>query len=143
MEIIIRNSQKKIRVNISKTKDLVCGALEILKMPDESAMSVIFVSKAEIASFNKRYFKKDRPTDVIAFEYNDRRRGPYSNYLGDVIIAPDVVKENAKRFFNVFESEFNLCIVHGILHLLGYDDTKQESKKKMSKKEDYILKRLS
>jgi probable rRNA maturation factor len=74
-----------------------------------------FVSSGEIKVFNKLYRQLDKPTDVLSFEIQDER------LLGELYICEDEVRENATYFKNGPEKECIMIIVHGMLHLLGYD----------------------
>jgi len=93
-------------------------------------LSLAFVGKAEIKKLNKRFRKKNKPTDVLSFEL--RPEGYPENYLGEIIICPEVVKEKKEDIIEVF--------VHGTLHLCGYDHEKSEKEAEiMEKKQENYL----
>lgn len=96
-------------------------------------INVIFVDTEFIKDLHMRYFDDETPTDVIAFPFDDR------NFMGEVYVAIDVVKENAKTFNQRFDTELKRVIIHGILHLFGYSD-KGRNRSKMWKKQEEILK---
>jgi len=84
------------------------------------ALSVVFVSEARIHAMNRRYRGKDYPTDVLSFRYgNGMVEGDW--FLGDIVIAPSVALRRARRWQAAPEKEMHRLLVHGILHLLGYD----------------------
>jgi len=83
-------------------------------------LSLALVNKEEIKKLNKEFRKKDKPTDVLSFELKER------NIIGEIIICPDVVAENAKKDNVSIKSEMLKVFVHGILHLCGYDHEKSE-----------------
>jgi len=83
-------------------------------------LSLAFVSKEEIAKLNKKFRKKNKPTDVLSFELKD------DGFLGEIIICPEVVKENAKKDGITAKKEMMKVFIHGILHLCGYDHEKTE-----------------
>ena len=148
MQIVITDAQKKIKLNKKRIISTAAKALKILKLAKETAVSISFVSSLKIKLFNKKYFKKNSLTDVIALGYKGSAgKNPvdardieiHSNYLGDIIISPEVALENSKRYNNTFFKELSLYLVHGILHLLGYDDTSKVKREKMRKKETEIL----
>jgi len=93
-------------------------------------------------ALNKKYFKKGSLTDVIGLGYEGSRSGIYEYYLGDILICPEVASDNSKIYSNPLSEEIKLYIVHGILHLLGYDDRTKESRGKMKRKETEVLKKL-
>jgi len=109
-----------------------------------SEISFLFLNNTQIASFNKQYLGRDRPTDVIAFpqDFKGKRVNPEKLNLGDIIISVERAKEQAKTYSKTFDQELRLLMVHGILHLLDYDDTTPKSKKEMRRMERKILSRL-
>lgn len=91
-------------------------------------LSVILLGRDAIRKLNKEYRKKDKPTDVLSFAYDDS---------GEVAICPAEVKNNSEKFGSSFKKELERVLVHGILHLLGYDHEKGESgARKMRTKEE-------
>ncbi|PIR71400.1 MAG: rRNA maturation RNase YbeY, partial [Candidatus Nealsonbacteria bacterium CG10_big_fil_rev_8_21_14_0_10_37_25] len=84
-----------------------------------------------IRKLNKKYRGKNRMTDVLSFP---------DNGLGEIVICLREVKKNAKKFGSSFKKELSTCLIHGILHLLGYDHEKSvEEVKKMRDREEYYL----
>ncbi len=143
MRIIITDAQKKIKLNKKKIELISFKALQALGQPEETQVALSFVTRYRIKKANSRYFCKDRVTDVIALGYDDSMTSDiHKGYLGDILICPSEAFENARRYGNTFFIELSLYIIHGILHLLGYDDTSSRSALKMRKKEQEILKRI-
>jgi probable rRNA maturation factor len=86
---------------------------------------------------NKNFRKKNKPTDVLSF---DLREG---NYLGEIIICPKVVKDNAKKYGVTAKKEMLKVFAHGILHLLGYDHEQSKSQAElMEQKQDLYLSKI-
>ncbi len=104
-------------------------------------ISLAFVSKKEMQKLNKKFRGKNKPTDVLSFDLTARYKLPTTNSeLGEIIICPEVVKENAKKFGTEFKKEIVKVFVHGILHLLGYDHEKSEKEvRKMEAREEQYL----
>lgn len=98
-------------------------------------VNIIFCSDNYILDVNQKYLSHDYFTDVITFDYCER------NILsGDIFISIDSVKENSITYSAAsFEEELNRVMVHGLLHLIGYDDHTDEQKKEMRSKENYYL----
>jgi len=142
MEIAITNSQKKIRLNQKRIRAVSERILKQLKQPSRSVLSLSFVSKQRMRALNKKYFKKNSLTDVIGLGYEGSRSGMYEYYLGDILICPEVASDNSKIYSNPLSEEIKLYVVHGMLHLLGYDDGTKESRGKMRRKEMEVLKKL-
>lgn len=98
------------------------------------AINIIFCSDAYILDVNMKYLQHDYFTDIITFDYCEK------NILsGDLFISVDSVRENAFFYNTEFEDELNRVIVHGLLHLIGYDDHTEEDQKIMREKENYYL----
>ena len=106
------------------------------KIEEQKTISLAFVEKEEIKKLNKKFRKKNKATDVLSFELNDKE------YLGEIIICPEVVKENAKKYGVAVKYEMIKVFVHGILHLLGYDHEKSKKEEKImeEKQEKYLSK---
>lgn len=97
-------------------------------------LSIIFCSDNYILDINMRYLQHDYFTDIITFDYCE------GNVLsGDLFISVDSVRENALHYGVEFEDELNRVMVHGLLHLIGYDDHTEDEQKVMRAKEDYYL----
>ena len=102
-------------------------------------INVIFCSDNYILDINQRYLQHDYFTDIITFDYCE------GNILsGDLFISVDSVRENALFYGTEFEEELNRVIVHGVLHLIGYDDhTEEDTRVMRSKENDYLQLRQS
>lgn len=97
-------------------------------------ISFIFCSDDYLLDINRQYLDHDYYTDIITFDYVER--GIIS---GDIFISVDRVRENANAYKVTFENELNRILIHGVLHLLGYQDKEPEEKELMTAKEDYYL----
>ena len=109
---------------------LVAGS-ESFKIGD---LSIIFCSDNYILDVNMKYLQHDYFTDIITFDYCEGR-----TLSGDLFISIDSVRENAALYGATFENELDRVMVHGLLHLMGYDDHSEEEQKTMRSKEDYYL----
>ena len=109
---------------------MVAGS-EIRKIGD---INVIFCSDNYILDVNMKYLQHDYFTDIITFDYCEGKV-----LSGDLFISVDSVRENSIEFGTGFEEELHRVIVHGVLHLIGYDDHTEEDKKVMRQKENYYL----
>ncbi len=100
-------------------------------------VSIAFVGDATMRRLNKTYLDKDTTTDVLAFsdlECEDRATGPETDKsLGEVIINYAQIKRQAKRYSKGISDELVFILVHGLLHLLGYDDSTKEGKEEMER----------
>lgn len=106
-------------------------------------VSVLITTDDKVQEINRTYRKKDSPTDVISFAYNETENIGPVNIIGDIVISMDQVKEQAREYGHSAEREFYYVLCHGMLHLLGYDHIEEEERKIMRKKEEEILKKFS
>ena len=97
-------------------------------------ISIIFCSDNYILDVNQQYLQHDYFTDIITFDYSEGDK-----LSGDLFISVDSVRENAVEYGTEFEDELNRVIVHGVLHLIGYDDHCDEDINEMRNKENYYL----
>ena len=97
-------------------------------------ISIIFCSDNFILDINIKYLNHDYFTDIITFDYCED-----DIISGDLFISVDSVRENAAFYGTEFEDELNRVIVHGVLHLIGYDDHSEEDIAQMRAKENYYL----
>lgn len=117
----ILNNQKKVRLALRPLQRFSEKATIQLKLRPDSA-AIAFVTDSEIARLNKIYRKKNKPTDVLSFPaQNPARRPNKYQFLGDIAIAPAVARRYAKKNGRSLQTELCILILHGILHLLGYD----------------------
>jgi len=80
----------------------------------EGTIDLSFVGDKKIHELNKKFRKKDKPTDVLSFNYD-------GEMLGDVIISRETTRRNAKRYCVAYADEVKRLVIHGTLHVLGYD----------------------
>jgi probable rRNA maturation factor len=105
---------------------------------ETETLSLAFVGKEEIKKLNKKFRKKNKATDVLSFGLKE------NGYLGEIIICPEVVKENAKKDGVPAEKEILKVFVHGILHLCGYDHEKSEKEaEEMEKVQEKYLSKIN
>ena len=98
------------------------------------SINIIFTSNNYLLSVNKEYLNHNYNTDVITFEYNEEKL-----ISGDIFVSVEQVKINAESFDNSFENELNRVVIHGVLHLLGFNDSTPDEKKEMREEEDKAL----
>ena len=105
------------------------------KTPGE--ITYVFVSDEYLYKMNTEYLHHDYYTDVITFDYSKD-----DEISGDIFISTDRVAENADRYGVTFLNELARVMIHGVLHLIGYEDATDEEKAEMRKREDEALKML-
>ncbi len=102
----------------------------------EVGLSIALVGPTRIKELNKKYRGKDKTTDILSFSSN------FQLELGEIVICLSEVKKNAKEFDSIFKRELSRVLIHGILHLLGYDHekSKKEAEEMEAKQEYYSYK---
>jgi probable rRNA maturation factor len=124
---------------IQRTAKAVLNALEC----PEGELSILIVDDAEIARINKTYLGRSGPTNVIAFPMTEGQFGDINpNLLGDVVISLDTAAREARDGCVSLESRFDQLLIHGILHLFGFDHEQTEQDSEMTVKEEQLLKLL-
>jgi probable rRNA maturation factor len=131
---------------IGMIEKLLNYAAEVENVQDEAEVSVTFVDNEKIREINRDYRGKDKPTDVISFALEEMGDGEIEivgaetpPVLGDIIISVPKAREQAEEYGHSFMRELGFLVVHGFLHLLGYDHETEEEEKEMFSKQEQIL----
>jgi rRNA maturation RNase YbeY len=103
-----------------------------------SDLEINFVDSETIHAINKQYLKHDYTTDIITFNYS----GDNVILEGEIFISVNDAEENAKRYKVTLEEELVRLIVHGILHMLGYDDIDERERRRMKRKENELVRKI-
>jgi rRNA maturation RNase YbeY len=124
------------RATISKITDLIeekesCGF---------SLIETVFVDEEAIVQLNKEYLGRDYVTDIITFRYDEQTAD--QGIEGTLYCCAPRIYEQAKEYNQPPEREFNRIIIHGLLHLTGYDDQAKEAQQKMREREAFYLEKL-
>lgn len=142
MQISISSHREPEPLDLNAFERLATFVLEREQTPDGVELSIAVVSIEEMADLNTRYRGKEGPTDVLSFGCDDPCAvvSPEEFVtLGDVVIAPEVAEEQAAEYGHTVEEELNLLLVHGVLHLLGYDHEADEDASAMQERERALL----
>ena len=139
MKIELINQQKIKRVNLKQLHRYLKKILVFLNIPSKE-LSILLCENTLIRKLNKKYFKKPSVTDVIAFSLTDDLE---PDYLGEVVVSVEEAAKVAKRLGCKWQDELRLYLIHGILHLVGYDDRTKVKRAGMEKEQERILKNIS
>jgi probable rRNA maturation factor len=142
MEIYIKNQQKAIDLDLKWLAKGLTKTLQNLHL-QRTELSVLFVNSRRMRALNTRYRGITKDTDVLSFPLGDEglHNGPVM--LGDIVISVPKALKQAKEFKVPFYDELLRLLVHGLLHLVGYDhETNLYQKKKMERKEQELLNAL-
>lgn len=137
--IAVRNAQRAIRVNVAALQDSAEKALRIcLSIRSKKSTTlgklrevhVLLVSDRRMAALHRQFLNQSGPTDVITFAH------------GEIFIGAETARRQAKQFGNPFLRELQLYVVHGLLHLHGFDDRSERDGRRMKARQEKILNRL-
>ncbi|KLO21029.1 rRNA maturation factor [Marinitoga sp. 1197] len=137
MKINIFDNQEIENIDIKKVENITKKVLLSEIGEGDYELNIVITDNETIKEYNEKYRNKIGPTDVLSFEY-----GVNEDIIGEIIISVEKIKEQAPEFNNTFEEEFFYILIHGILHICGYDHLKEEEKKKMFKIQDEYYKNL-
>jgi probable rRNA maturation factor len=136
---MVLNRQRRVRVPVAPLEQFLRSVLRHFELPADS-VTVCIAADADVARWNRTYRAKHGSTDVLSFPASSngagakilrrlKKRGTRAraaksesvDYLGDIAISPVVARRNAERFGRSLSLELRILILHGVLHLLGYD----------------------
>ena len=127
-------SDKKYKVNKIRIHKLLNKLRKELNFCI-SSLPINFISSDEITTINQKYLKHNYSTDIITFNYSANK----NNLDGEIFISYEDAKINSIKYKNSVEEEITRLVIHGILHLLGYDDMGAKDFKRMKKLENKLL----
>lgn len=128
---MVLNRQAVIAVDLRGVRSFVRRVRNELKLGGRT-FNVCFVDDREIARLNSVYRGKRRPTDVLSFPWSDGRRMPvgavreWRGFLGEVVISAETARRNARSECHATANEIRWLVLHGVLHLLGYDHERDQ-----------------
>ena len=137
MNVFLANEQD-VTADERRLTDLARHTLVSEGVGKEVELSLLLVSRDHIKQLNARFANEDHATDVLAFpmmEEDDEE----TSLLGDVVVCPEVARENAVRLQHSLSKELDTLIVHGTLHLLGYDHQTDEERTRMTARVEQVV----
>jgi probable rRNA maturation factor len=139
--VTIRNRQRARAVNVRQLKRIATAVLADHLGVTEFRLNICLVGGREIARLNEVYLRHQGSTDVLAFDYRDSARP--GALFGEIFVCVDEASVQARRFRTTWQAELVRYIVHGLLHLCGYDDRRTRRREKMKRVENRLLKLVS
>ena len=148
MNIEVNCEYREDLVATVPVNELAAFVLAQEECPKNAEVSISFIDDDEMARLNEEYREKTGPTDVLSFECDglDDDMGEEGDAfpdmpfeLGDVIVAVDVAERQTQQFGTTFEGEISVLVVHGLLHLCGYDHIEDDEAEVMEAREAEIL----
>ncbi len=144
---MVLNRQSRLRLDLAGLQAYARKLSGVLRLGRRD-FNVCFVDDRAIRRLNAAYRRKPHPTDVLSFPWaaegdgkNGARRGEFKDFLGDVVISTETARRNARTEGHSAENEIRWLILHGVLHLLGYDHAVDNGE--MTELEQSLRQRLS
>jgi probable rRNA maturation factor len=141
MNLQIKNNQKIVKIDKRKIRQALKTVTNHLGCSDKY-ISVSFVDDNEIRVLNKNYLAKNRPTNVLSFSMQENDYGGINpQVLGDIVISAQTAKKDARKGGLTVNQEIDFLLIHGLLHLLGFnhEKTTKDKAKKMEQKEKELF----
>jgi probable rRNA maturation factor len=136
---MIVNRQRRVRVAVQPLQRFYERVRAELDFAPES-VTVQLVNDEEMARLNLTFRNKKGPTDVLSFPANGVCPAPGAQYIGDIAISPETARRNARRFSRSLAVEMKILLLHGMIHLAGYDH--ETDRGEMDRLERRLRKRL-
>jgi probable rRNA maturation factor len=136
MDVFLANEQP-VPIDEARLSALARHVLDSEKVDDEAELSILVIDEEHMRKLNFRFAKNDYATDVLAFPMLEGDED--STMVGDVVLCPDVAKSNAEKLDHSLDRELEVLVVHGTLHLLGYDHKVASEKERMDKRVSEVL----
>ena len=155
MDIAIINRQRVRKINVRQLKKIAAALLAELEI-EKAEIGICLVAAPEMTQLNETFLKHKGSTDVIAFDYGfggppsggkfskisaraNRQKPELRTLHGEIFICVDEAVLQARKFGTSWQSEVVRYLVHGVLHLLGYDDSNADARRKMKREENRRL----
>ena len=136
---MIVNRQRVVHVSVKPLQDFFEKVRRELRFPQD-AVTVQFISDAAMARLNQNFRHKRGPTDVLSFPATSSKPKRNAPYIGDIAISPQTARRNARRFSRTLSTEMRILILHGMLHLAGFDH--ETDRGQMDRRENRLRRRL-
>lgn len=140
VQIFWANRQRETKVNLKKIRQIVEIALPFFSEKPRQAkvrlprtVEVTFLNNRDITRIHADFLNDPTPTDVITFAH--------SSDIGEILVGVSTAAVHAKKFHHEIDQEVALCVIHGLLHLLGYDDMTPAERDIMHREQDTVLKK--
>ena len=144
MEVLISNRQKKVKLNKKRLQIIAEEIMKFEELPDNTELSLVLCDDDFIQKLNHEYLGKNRPTDVLSFPLEEDDFDSEIRLLGDVVISIETASHQAQKMRHSVGLEVVFLLIHGFLHLVGYDHAQGKAEMlRMKTREELICRLLS
>jgi probable rRNA maturation factor len=136
--VSVESRQRKLRLNLPRISEIAGSILRQEGVKDAN-LTIVFVTAKRMRSYNNRFLSRNYATDVLAFDLSEEGG---ASLVGDIVISTDAALKNAKFYGQTPARELCLYVIHGILHLTGYDDKDEAGVQRMGERQEELLAQL-
>jgi rRNA maturation RNase YbeY len=143
--ITLSNRQRSRKISQQLLKEITMATLGELRIGHVD-LGIILMTVAKMATLNQQFLGHEGPTDVITFDYRDSKpsiKRSREQLTGEIFICVAQAEKQAKEFRTSWQDEIARYVIHGLLHLVGYDDLKAPARRKMKREEERLLQKIS
>jgi len=134
--LTMRNQQREVAIDSPALRRQMQWLLDNAFNWEEYEIAVHFIPTKRMANMNHKHLGHEESTDVLTFDYEE------AIHSGEIFICPAVAAENAKRYKESLMAELARYLIHGLLHMSGYDDKFLAARRKMKREENRLLRKL-
>ncbi|MDD2998187.1 MAG: rRNA maturation RNase YbeY [Erysipelotrichia bacterium] len=142
MEVLISNRQEQMSIDLDFIKNVAVEIMKFEASPENAELSVVFCDDDFIQKLNNDYRGKNEPTDVLSFPIDEENFEPEIRLLGDIVISTETAARQAESLKHPCVLEIVFLLIHGLLHLHGYDHGQKLERKQMRDREISIFRHL-
>ncbi len=142
MEVLISNRQKLVDVDLEQVREVAIEIMKFEASPENAELSIVFCDDDFIQKLNKDYRGKSEPTDVLSFPIDEENFEPEIRLLGDIVISTETAVRQAESLKHPPMLEIVFLLIHGLLHLHGYDHIQKLQRRRMRDREVTIFRHL-
>ncbi|GAB4277954.1 MAG: hypothetical protein Kow0029_20960 [Candidatus Rifleibacteriota bacterium] len=142
MEVLISNNQSLLKLNLKLIKKIAEEIMRFEATPEKAELSLVFCDDDFIQKLNKDYRGKNEPTDVLSFPMEEETFDSEVRMLGDVVVSTETALRQAESMKHEPILEVVFLLIHGILHLRGYEHENKTARRRMRDREVSIFRHL-
>jgi probable rRNA maturation factor len=142
MEVLISNRQKIVEVDLDLVREVAAEIMKFEASPENAELSIVFCDDDFIQKLNKDYRGKSEPTDVLSFPIDEESFDAEIRVLGDIVISTETALRQSESLKHPPMLEIIFLLIHGLLHLHGYDHIQKAPRRKMRDREVTIFRHL-
>jgi probable rRNA maturation factor len=134
IQLEVRNRQRKWPLNVNLVREIGTWVAEALFENQSAEISVQFLPSTRMAEVNQDFLQHEGATDVITFDLSEEAMPDF--LIGEILVCPEVASKQSVEFGTQWHEESIRYVIHGLLHLKGFDDLKPEKRKVMKRHEN-------